>query len=48
MGMNDPLDSRLLPSKEVMHKKMSCFIPQKRPLTNHIHRENERNACVMH
>ena len=39
MGMNDPLDSRLLQSKEVMHKKMYCFIPQKRPLTHQIHQE---------
>ena len=34
--------------KEVMHETMRCFIPEKRPLINQIHLENERNACMVH
>ena len=34
--------------KEVMHKKVPCFIFRNRPLTNQIHLESEWNACVIH
>ena len=30
-----------------MQKKMPCFIPQERPLTNHIQLQNELNAYVI-
>jgi hypothetical protein len=45
--MNHPLDFEII-IIEGIHKKMACFIPQKRPLTNQIHLQNDQSACVIH
>ena len=45
--MNHHLDFKLYYLKEGVDMKMSCFTPNKEPLTNQINLENEWNACVI-
>ena len=47
MGMSDTLDSWIIAIKG-SHAQEIAFILPKRHLTNQIHLENERNACVIH
>jgi hypothetical protein len=48
MGTNNYWNFLIITLKEVMHKKMPCFIPQRIPLTNQIHLKNEQDAWVIH
>ena len=49
MGTNNYWNFLIITLKEViMQKKLPCFIPQRRHLTNQIHLKNEQDACVIH
>ena len=48
MGLNKSLHYRIVTIEGRDAQENVMFYPQKRPLTNQIHLEIERNVCVIH